>query len=338
MGQFAASDPQYIFGFRGRMDERYDCVRSVRDPRYVYVRNFMPHLPNGQHMAYMFETPSTVAWKKLFDEGKLDSVRAAFWLPRAPEELYDLQNDPDEIKNLADSPAHKEILIRMRGALREHILAVRDVGLLPEGEIHERSRESTPYELGHDEKKYPLDRILNTAETASMLNPEALPALQNALEKDADSAVRYWAALGIRMRGKDAVTASEGLLRKALHDKSPYVRIVAAESLGLYGPDAGIDESLAVLLELADLSKQGYYIAVSALGAIDALGPRADRIRAAVVKLPRTDSSVHARMENSIPRLLESIQAADGSTKSSSTEATSQPSGKRKLRNPRKAG
>lgn len=338
MGPFAAPDPQYIFGFRGRMDERYDCVRSVRDQRYVYVRNFMPHLPNGQHMAYMFETPSTKAWKKLFDEGKLDPARAAFWQPRASEELYDLQNDPDEIKNLADSPAHKETLLRMRGALREHILAVRDVGILPEGEFHERSRESTPYELGHDEKRCPLERILNMAEAASMLNPEALPALQNALEKDADSAVRYWAALGIRMRGKETVTASEGLLRKALHDQSPYVRIVAAEALGLYGPDAGLDESLAVLLELADLSRQGYYIAVSALGAIDALGTRADRIRAAVVKFPRTDSSVNSRMENSVPRLLESIQATDGSTKSPPPEASSQPSVKRKQRNARKAG
>ncbi|MCY4507510.1 MAG: sulfatase, partial [Acidobacteria bacterium] len=58
---------EYLYGFRGRMDERYDSVRAVRDGRYVYVRNYAPHRVYGQHVAYMFQTPTTRVWKALYD-------------------------------------------------------------------------------------------------------------------------------------------------------------------------------------------------------------------------------------------------------------------------------
>lgn len=52
MGQkeHIAAEPQYAFGFRGRMDERYDLVRVVRDKRYVYMRHYMPHKIYGQYI------------------------------------------------------------------------------------------------------------------------------------------------------------------------------------------------------------------------------------------------------------------------------------------------
>jgi arylsulfatase A-like enzyme len=39
VGTYAQSPRPHAFGFRGRMDERYDLVRSLTDGRYVYVRN-----------------------------------------------------------------------------------------------------------------------------------------------------------------------------------------------------------------------------------------------------------------------------------------------------------
>src|SRR5439155_23958625 len=123
-----------------------------------------------------------------------------FWETKPPEELYDLDDDRDEVKNLAKSPEHQQIMKRLRGEQQEWAQTIRDVGFLPEGEIHARSKGSTPYEMGHDEKRYPLRRIMGTAELASGLDPRAAGELTKRLA-DSDSAVRYWAALGLLMRG-----------------------------------------------------------------------------------------------------------------------------------------
>ena len=50
---------KYLFGFRGRMDERIDMVRSCTDGRYVYMRHFYPDRPYLKHVEYMFATPTT---------------------------------------------------------------------------------------------------------------------------------------------------------------------------------------------------------------------------------------------------------------------------------------
>src|SRR5687767_8643410 len=89
----SAPEPKYLHGLRGRMDERYDLVRSVRDKQYVYIRNYMPHKIYGQHVSYMFETPTTQAWKRLFDQGKLKPPQTYFWEKKPAEELYDLERD-----------------------------------------------------------------------------------------------------------------------------------------------------------------------------------------------------------------------------------------------------
>ena len=48
----AAAEVAYII--RDRMAERYDMIRGVRNARYQYCRNYMPHLPWSQYTA----TPS----------------------------------------------------------------------------------------------------------------------------------------------------------------------------------------------------------------------------------------------------------------------------------------
>jgi uncharacterized sulfatase len=256
------------------MDERYDLMRSVRDGRYVYVRNFMPHRIQGQHVSYMFETPTTRVWKQLFDAGKLQPPQTAFWLPRAPEELYDVDADPEETRNLAALPESRDILERFRRAQREHFFAIRDVGFLPEDEIHSRAAGSTPYEMGHDDSKYPLERILATAELASLLRPEDTPRLLSALS-DGDSAVRYWGAQGLLMRGKDVVAGARAELTKALGDAAPAVRIIAAEALGRYGQPDDVKQGVSALAELAPVAKNNVYVSLQALNALDTLGLRA---------------------------------------------------------------
>src|SRR3954470_11923346 len=168
-GKFAAAEPPYSFGFRGRMDERIDLVRSVRDKQYMYVRNYMPYLPAGQHNAYMFETPTTRVWHELFEQGKLNADQSAFWQPKALEELYDFKVDPDEIHNLAGSPEHHDVLVRMREAQEKWAKRIKDVDFLSEWEMHARSKGSSPYEVGHDPKKYDFDAIFAAANIASSM-------------------------------------------------------------------------------------------------------------------------------------------------------------------------
>jgi uncharacterized sulfatase len=78
-GVHRAGEPEFSYGFRGRMDERYDMMRAVRDKRFLYIRNYMPHRIYGQHVSYMFQTPTTRVWHELYREGKLDPVQARFW-------------------------------------------------------------------------------------------------------------------------------------------------------------------------------------------------------------------------------------------------------------------
>ncbi|MFN7925658.1 MAG: sulfatase-like hydrolase/transferase [Bryobacteraceae bacterium] len=308
LGPHAAAEQPYVYGFRGRMDERIDMTRSVRDGRYVYLRHYMPHRIYGQHVSYMFETPTTHVWRQLFDDGKLNDVQSQFWREKPSEQLFDLQADRDETKNLADSPEHKAIVERMRKAQRALAAKIHDVGFLPEGEIHERAKGSTPYEMGHDAKKYPMEKIQAMAELASDRRKPAVAELKQGLH-DGDSAVRYWAAQGALIRGEKAVSELGGELRKALADPAPYVRVVSAEALGRFGSEADGKEALRVLLELADASKNSVYVSVAALNAIGYMQPKIQPPKDVIAALPKESPGAPERARSYVPRLIEKIQA-----------------------------
>jgi uncharacterized sulfatase len=309
LGPFAAPPPPLAFGFRGRMDERLDLVRSATDGRFVYIRNFLPHLIYGQHIAYMFEMPTTQVWKRLHDAGTLTPEQDAFWRPKPPEELYDLRDDPDEVRNLAGSPARREVLARFRKAQQDHLRSIRDVGFLPEGERVRRYAGTNPRDHSHTADAYPFDRVFATAELASMPRDDALPALLAAL-KDADGAVRSWAALGIRMRNRQGDEAAVAALREALGDRTPEVRIVAAEALGRSGTDADRGRALAVLVELANWSRHDVFVVMAALNALEALGPAIAPVAAAVRDLPARGAVPDPRYASYVPRLLADLKVS----------------------------
>ncbi len=306
MGKYQTPPPKYQFGFRGRMDERYDMVRSVRNDRYIYIRNYMPHLIYGQHIDYMFQTPTTRVWKQLYDEGKLKPPQTYFWERKPAEELYDLQNDRDEVVNLVNSPAHQEILQELRLAQREHALKIRDVGFLSEAEMHRRAAGTTIYEMGHDPEKYPLVRIMMMADTATMPVPGDLSKLKAGLRAE-DSAVRYWAAMGMLVRGEPAVGSSRAALYQALLDDSPTVRVTAARALGEYGSRRDLEKALATLKELAPPDKNGAYISIQALNAIDALGDKADSLKPFIKSMPIKDPQAPGRANGYVGRLVQTI-------------------------------
>ena len=54
LGKQKTEDPEYAYMFRGRMDERYDMSRAVRDQKYRYIRNYMPYRIYGQKLEYLW--------------------------------------------------------------------------------------------------------------------------------------------------------------------------------------------------------------------------------------------------------------------------------------------
>ena len=304
MGKHQTSNQEYGYGFRGRMDERYDMVRSVVGEKFIYIRNYMPHKPYGQHVSYMFQTPTTQVWKKMFEDGKLNQAQSHFWKTKPAEELYDLQKDPDEVMNLAKSSEHAAILKKMRSAHLSHIRKIRDIGFLPEGEIHSRAKGSTPYEIARDSKKYPFEKILAAAELATSLKKKDLPKIAHLLTNN-DSAVRYWGAIGLLTHKKSGTKAFAKELVNALNDKSPYVRATAAEALGRYGSKNEQILAVKTLGELADPIENGCFPSMLAMNAIDHLDNKAKPILSRIKSMPRTPEGVDKRFQGYVGRLID---------------------------------
>jgi len=69
--------------------------------------------------------------RRLAEEGRLTPAQAAPYGQRVAEELYDLENDPDEVVNLAGDPAYADVLKEMREALADWIEDTDDKGQYP---------------------------------------------------------------------------------------------------------------------------------------------------------------------------------------------------------------
>lgn len=225
LGRRAKWSRKYIFGASSRVDEAYECSRCVRDDRYKYIRNFMPHLPYIQPSEYPDRAEIMQELRRAKEEDPLTPAQSLLWAPDKPvEELYDTLEDPHEISNLADSPQHRQVLAKMRDVLHRWMLQMRDVGLLPEAEMHIRAEGSTPYEIARDPGEFPHKNILSAADLVGK-GPESMPAAIRLLS-DADSAVRYWGVIALTVLGSKAEPAVEDL-KPLLNDSSPNVRFAA---------------------------------------------------------------------------------------------------------------
>jgi uncharacterized sulfatase len=218
----------YLIGMRDRLDSRYEMVRTVRDQRFRYQRNYYPHLPFKPHEDFEFNAPVLKKWVELARAGELTGPQAQLNLRFKPiEELYDSENDPHMIHNVIDDPQYAEVVKRMRGRLREWMLETRDLGLLEETETLQRAAShDSHWDLGQSLKNY--ERMLETADL-QVQGKEAIPEML-ARVKDPDSAVRFWAVLGlVALQSDDAKVVAA--LQAAAKDKSISVRITAADGL-----------------------------------------------------------------------------------------------------------
>jgi arylsulfatase A-like enzyme len=131
-GEKADPPREIAFGARDRIDETVQRIRTARSDRYRYIRNYLPDHPYTALNRYKEKCFLVMPlMRELHAQGKLDAVQEALMAPRSPdEELYDLQNDPYEIKNLAgsDDPQVRQVLTRLRAELDKWIEDTNDQG------------------------------------------------------------------------------------------------------------------------------------------------------------------------------------------------------------------
>lgn len=110
----------------------YDLGRAVRSDRHKFIYNCTPWIPYSP-----VDSAGGAAWQDLTDAneaGKLSAgLRATYFTtPRPVYELYDLEADPSELKNLSGDPALSAVEQALRVALTEKMLLDFDYLPLPE--------------------------------------------------------------------------------------------------------------------------------------------------------------------------------------------------------------
>ena len=280
LGVTGPSARKYVYGARDRVDEAFDLARSVRDHRFLYIRNFMPHLSYHQPSFYADQgvIRAEISRAAKQDQGRR---RPALWDYAGPsrprEELYDVVADPLNLHNLAGSEDYRHVLDTMRSELKKWVFSTRDVGFLPEHEVWSRLGDRTPYEFRLNPELYPLEKLFQAASLVGA-GPSSLPVLLSNLRAE-EPGVRYWAAVGLSALGTQAAAAEDDLVA-ALSDPSPSVRIEAAGALARAGKTK---ESLPTLLR--ELKHRDVNVVLQAVRTIELLGEQAhataDAMRAA---------------------------------------------------------
>ncbi|MFW6099900.1 MAG: sulfatase-like hydrolase/transferase [Bacteroidota bacterium] len=255
---------QILFTARDRCDETVDIIRSVRTDQYKYIRNFCSFLPHLQHNRYKDGKEITQTLREMHQQGSLPGpLDSVYFEPRPKEELYDLEEDPHEMNNLADNPRYDDVRNRLRDELYSKMKEYRDMGLIPEPELEEQGRQagSKYYILRDDTARIgKIIRIIEQGESGD------IGALKEGLQSSLPS-VQYWSAVWLGVNGSESAVPA---LKERLEDPSASVRIASGRALCRLGEvDAG-REALAEELDNPNLIAEMY-----ALRALEKIGDKA---------------------------------------------------------------
>jgi len=264
LGKQQAPPRAYVHLFRGRMDERIDMVRAVRDKQFRYIKNYMPHRIYGQYIEYLWRAPSCKSWEDAYKAGECNKVQSAFWEQKPAEELYDVIIDPWEVNNLATDPEYATVLKRMREETVRWMSEIHDTGLMPEGELSTRNSEQPSFDFVHSDA-YPVKKILYAANISTMRDKTKLDEIIGFIHHD-NSVIRYWGATGCLILGSEAVMATNDLI-ELLTDKNPDVKITAAEALCNLGKS-----EIAAPFLIEALKDENLMVRVHAMNSLEIIG------------------------------------------------------------------
>ncbi|WP_442508625.1 sulfatase family protein [Novipirellula sp. SH528] len=128
------TEREYVHFNRDKMDSTHDAMRAVRSDRYKLIHNLMPERAYCQLNEYKERQYPMLALMNVLNlQGKLNDAQAKFMADRKPEiELYDLENDPHELNNLADDPKHTAIKAELLAEIVRWRKDVKDIGVTDE--------------------------------------------------------------------------------------------------------------------------------------------------------------------------------------------------------------
>ncbi len=125
----------YVIAARDRCDYTYERIRAVVTPRFKYLKNYLTDRP-FMNPSYKDPWPVSKKFRKMMAKGEMNETQLIFFGPKKPgEELYDLENDPHEIHNLAEDPKFAEELKHHRTILADWIKETGDKGQQVESDI-----------------------------------------------------------------------------------------------------------------------------------------------------------------------------------------------------------
>ncbi|MFZ4546157.1 MAG: sulfatase [Bacteroidales bacterium] len=243
MGKNRSMPADHLVLSTDRSDNGIDLVRSVTDGKYIYSRNFMPFMPQARYIRYMEIGEIKQQMRKDLAGNKLDGLQKSLFEDRPAEYLFDIENDIWETKNLANDPAYKKVLEKMRGKLQMEILRSRDVLLLPEYEVGLISKTTTPYEFRLDKRKYKVENVYDAA-SLSGFRGEEVAANQIRMLGSSDRFVRYWGIVGLRSQSQNILKSYSKEIVKAMSDSYPPVAVTASAISFMAFENASAEENL----------------------------------------------------------------------------------------------
>ncbi|MBS0211037.1 MAG: sulfatase [Planctomycetes bacterium] len=278
LGPKKADKPrEYVYGARDRMDERYDMIRTVRDKRYRYVRNFMPWEPYFQHIWYCEQMPIMQEYRRLAANGELKGPAASYFAGERPSELlFDSEADPEEVNNLAGDSQYLDVLIRLSQAQDRWCDETNDLGLLPESLMYD-AISGSPSDWR--ERIVKSRRLKNLLYLAAPPEGEEFEAFKKLTGSD-DPMIRWWMFREAYCRVPGAILSPAraeehdnwlGVCRVARKDSSPIVRTLAIRVFAFSSTQEAIDPTEWAPL----LSHDRWEIALAAAIELDELGERA---------------------------------------------------------------
>ncbi len=197
------------YSYADRFDEKYDMVRAVRKGKFKYIRNYQPYNADGLQNNYRYKQLAYQEWLELHDKQELNEVEDAFFQFKAPEALYDIENDPFETKNLANDPEYLIALKEMRKELNDWMVSMPDLSFFPEFHLLNNATEN-PTLFGQNNQSR-INKYLSIADLSLLPFESARGRLIEALESS-DPWERYWAlnaATSFRSEAKALISQIE---------------------------------------------------------------------------------------------------------------------------------